>query len=109
MIDFKKFISTNYSKKFAQMIKEAGKSRIYRVGQQAGVPEKGQSCMSSQRPSGYRSRKEQQCSSCLKAFRMETQERPTKSVRVENSKMYQKLVLFLYYKGANCFLQVGFL
>ena len=51
------------------MIKEAGKSRIYRAGQQAGDPEKGQSCMSSQRPSGYRSRKEQQCSSCLKAFR----------------------------------------
>lgn len=33
MIDFKKFISINYSEKFVQMIKEAGKFRINRVGQ----------------------------------------------------------------------------
>lgn len=45
MIDFKKFISINYSRKFAQMIKKAGKSRIYRVGQQAGDPEKGQTVL----------------------------------------------------------------
>lgn len=45
MTDFKKFISINYSRKFAQMIKGAGKSRIYRVGQQAGDPEKGRTVL----------------------------------------------------------------